>query len=183
MFVRGAPQLPINIGGVAIPNNARLRLQIVQTLVKPLDWVAVADVPSGSGLFFMHTLYVQANNLNFLEGCYHQYSPYNQAFPGTVLSTGTEDYFDSGWYFNAGGFALPVAGMTYMETTSNSAAVAMYRFHETDPLPFDSGILIHWRNGDTVDPAGRKCYTMTGGAVIGSPGPANVTSYGWVYTW
>jgi len=37
-------------------------------------------------------------NLNFLEGCFHSYSPYNKPFPGVVLSTGTEDYFDSAWY-------------------------------------------------------------------------------------
>jgi len=180
--VRGAPQLPINLGGVSIPLGAKLLLQKVEKLVKPLEWVPVADVPSGYGLFFLHTLYVQSTNLNFLEGCYHQYSPYDQEFPGTVLSTGTEDYFDSGWYFNAGGFTLPVAGMTHLQTTANTASVSAYRFHETDPLPFDNGLLIHWRNGDTVDPAGRKCYTETGN-VVGSPGPSNVTSYGWVYIW
>jgi hypothetical protein len=30
-------------------------------------------------------------------------------FPGTLLSTGTEDYFDSGWYFNAGAAAPRMA--------------------------------------------------------------------------
>jgi len=183
IIVRGAPELPINIGGVDIPSNAKLLLQRVEKVVKPLEFVPVADVPLGKGLFFMHTLYVQSNNLNFLEGCYHQYAPYNQNFPGTVLSTGTEDYFDSGWYFNAGFFTLPVSGMTLLESTSSSATVSAYRFHETDPLPFDNGLLLHWRNGDTVDPAGRKCYMQSGGNIVGSPGPSNVVSYGWVYTW
>jgi len=150
--------------------------------VQPLEWVPVADVPKGSGLFFMHTLWVKSNNLNFLEGCYHQYSPYNQVFPGTVLSTGTEDYFDSGWYFNAGPFAFPVAGMTHL-TVGDIAEVSAYRFHETDPLPFNNGFLLHWRNGDTVDPAGRKCYMQSGGASVGSPGNSEVVSYGWVYVW
>jgi len=27
--------------------------------------------------------------------CYHLYTPYNEEFPGTVLSTGMEDFFDS----------------------------------------------------------------------------------------
>jgi len=182
MIVRGAPGLSLNFGGVEIPSTAKLLLQRVEKVVKPLEWVPVADVPKGSGVFFMHTLFVQSNNLNFLEGCYHQYSPYNQEFPGTVLSTGTEDYFDSGWYFNAGGFTMPVSGMTHLQTTSNTAAVSAYRFHEADPLPFDSGLLIHWRNGDTVDPAGRKCYSING-AMVGTPGASNVTSYGWVYVW
>lgn len=131
----------------------------------------------------MHTLYVKSTNLNFLEGCYHQYTPYNQGFPGTVLSTGTEDYFDSGWYFNAGGFRLPVAGMTHLVADSTKAIVSAYRFHDEDPLPFEDGFKFVWRNGDTVDPAGRKCFMQTGGAVVGSPGVSNLTSYAWVYVW
>jgi len=131
----------------------------------------------------MHTLPVASNNLNFLEGCYHQFSPPNQQWPGTVLSTGTEDYFDSGWYFNAGQFWLPVAGLTHIATSANSAEVSAYRFHEMDPLPFSNGILIQWRNGDMVDAAGRKCFIKTGGRVVGSPGNSAVTSYGWVYVW
>jgi len=183
IIVRGAPQVQIDIGGVVIPGKAKLILQRVEKVVKPLEWVPVADVPTGNGLFFMHTLWVISNNLNFLEGCYHQYSPYNQPFPGTVLSTGTEDYFDSGWYFNAGPFAFPVAGLTHMSNAAGSSEVSAYRFHETDPLPFDNGFLLHWRNGDMVDPAGRKCFMENGGNIVGSPGPSNVTSYGWVYTW
>jgi hypothetical protein len=183
IIVRGAPNLAINIGGVNIPSTAKLLLQRFEQTVPPLAWVPVVNVPTGNGLFFMHTLSVVSNNLNFLEGCYHQYSPVNQPFPGTVLSTGTEDYFDSGWYFNAGQFWLPVAGLTHIATTSTTAEVSAYRFHETDPLPFDSGLLIHWRNGDMVDPAGRKCFVQSGGRVVGSPGPSQVTSYGWVYTW
>jgi hypothetical protein len=55
---------------------------------------------------------------------------------GTLLSSGTEDYFDSAWcaaravaalgaaahwqrrYFNAGGFHLPVAGFTHLNQTA-----------------------------------------------------------------
>lgn len=77
-----------------------MNLFVVKRSVKPLEWVPLVDIKQGSGLLFMHTLAVQSGNLNFLEGCYHSYSPYNQEFPGTVLGTGTEDYFDSGWYFN-----------------------------------------------------------------------------------
>jgi len=43
----------------------------------------------------MITLAVQSGNLNFLEGCLHAYTPYNQSFPGTMLSTGTEVGTDS----------------------------------------------------------------------------------------
>jgi hypothetical protein len=78
----------------------------------------------------MHTLAVQSANLNFLEGCYHQYSPYSQEFPGTVLSTGTEDYFDSAWYFDGGQFRLPVSGFTHYHGDSKGVTWSAYRFHE-----------------------------------------------------
>jgi len=183
IIVRGAPNIAIDIGGVQIPSTAKLLLQRFEETVQPLEWVPVAHVPTGNGLFFMHTLSVGSNNLNFLEGCYHQYVPPSQPFPGTVLSTGTEDYFDSGWYFDGGQFWLPVSGLTHISNEGGKAEVSAYRFHETDPIPFDNGILIHWRNGDMVDASGRKCFIQTGGAVVGSPGPSQVTSYAWVYTW
>jgi hypothetical protein len=53
--------------------------------------VAVVDVPEGNGLVYQTALAVESKNKNFLEGCYHLYTPHDQAFPGTVLSTGTED--------------------------------------------------------------------------------------------
>jgi len=183
IILRGAPSLPINIGGITLPTTANLLLQRVEKAVQPLDWVNVVDVPKGSGLFFMHTLYVQSTNLNCLEGCYHAYTPYNQGFPGTVVSTGTEDYFDSGWYFNAGEFRLPVSGMTHLIANSTQATVSAYRFHEMDPMQFSQGFKFVWRNGDIVDPAGRKCFMINGGSVVGSPGVTQVTSYGWVYVW
>lgn len=74
-----------------------------------------------------------------------QYAPYNQTFPGTVLSTGTEDYYDSAWYFNGGQFWLPVSGFTHFNTSGNVTSWSAYRFHEMDPLPFDSGFKMMWR--------------------------------------
>jgi len=183
MIVRGTPNLEINIGGVVVPPTARLKLIHFDKVVQPFEWVPIADIPTGSGLFFMHTLAVKSGNMNFLEGCYHQYSPYNTPFPGTVLSTGTEDYFDSAWYFNAGQFWLPVSGFTHINTTSGVEWSA-YRFHEMEPLLFDNGYKFMWRNGDMVNAAGQKCFVdVVGGTPAGSPQQSQVTSYAWVYTW
>jgi len=131
----------------------------------------------------MHTLAVESGNLNFLEGCYHQYTPYaNREFPGVVLSSGTEDYFDSGWYFNAGKFWFPVSGFTHVNQQNTSVTLSAYRFHEMDQIIFQDGLLIHWRNGDTNDKDGMKCYTQTG-YVVGNPTVSNVVVYAWVYVW
>jgi len=184
IILRGFPNtLPIEIGGVTIPNTGRLKLQVIDKDVSPIDWVNLVDVPTGSGLFFMHTLAVKSGNLNFLEGCYHSYTPYGQAFPGTVLSTGTEDYFDSAWYFNAGQFWLPVSGYTHFQDDGKGTVTwSAYRFHEMDPLPFRDGFKFVWRNGDVVDAAGIKCFAQTG-EKAGNPTVSRVTSYAWVYVW
>jgi len=134
----------------------------------------------------MHTIAVRAQNLNFLEGCYHMYTPYNQTFPGIQISTGTEDYFDSGWYFNGGQFWLPVSGFTHYNGSDefNLVEWSAYRFHEMDPLPFSNGFLLQWRNGDVLDKAGIKCNVQnTDGFIVGTPSEALVIIYAWYYVW
>jgi len=187
-IARGLPNAQINIGGVKIPQTARMRLHKFQQLVSPLEWVPIVDQPDGNGLFWMQTLSVASGSLNFLEGCYHQYTPYDTPFPGVLLSTGTEDYFDSAWYFNAGQFRFENAGYTHYSTPTNiSVHWSAYRFHEMDPIVFSDGLLLLWRNGDTVDRAGIKCFTTTAedGTIVGKAKVTNsyVISYAWVYHW
>ena len=62
----------------------------------------------------MHTLAFDAPNLNTLEACYHLHSPYSEPWPGRLLSSVTEDFFDSAYYFNAGQFHLLVSGFTHI---------------------------------------------------------------------
>jgi hypothetical protein len=58
--------------------------------LQPLQFLDVSNVPSGNGLHFMSTLAVVSGNLNFLEGCFHAYTPYSQVRrwdrPGPALS-------------------------------------------------------------------------------------------------
>eukprot|EP00042_Codosiga_hollandica_P029172 m.158762 g.158762 ORF g.158762 m.158762 type:complete len:435 (-) comp53003_c0_seq2:32-1336(-) len=183
MIVRGALNKPIEIGGLVLPPSSKLLLQTFQGLLQPLEYLNVTAVPSGPGFHFFSTLAVQSGNLNFLEGCYHAYTPFNQSYPGTIMSTGTEDYFDSAYYFDAGQFYFPVSGFTHLDQTDGITWSA-YRFHEMDPLVFQDGFRFVWRNGDAVDPAtGYKCILEFGGDIAGSPTASNVTSYSWVYVW
>jgi len=130
----------------------------------------------------MHSLSVESGNENFLEGCYHMYTG-DDEFPGTILSTGTEDYFDSAWYFNAGEFHLPVSGFTHFNANATDVTWSAYRFHEMDPLGFNHGFRLVWRNGDALSPSGIKCLMETGGAIVGTPTPSNVVAYAWAYVW
>jgi len=182
MIVRGATNLPIRIGNLVLPTTAKLRLYKFQADVPALQYVNFVKIPSGSGLMFMHTIQVESNNLNFLEGCYHMYTG-AQEFPGTVLATGTEDYYDSGWYFDAGEFHMPVSGYTHYGTLNGRVQWSAYRFHEMDPLRFSNGFTFSWRNGDSVDAAGVKCMMESGGSIIGSPSTSSVLAYTWVYSY
>eukprot|EP00730_Choanoeca_flexa_P015452 TRINITY_DN7097_c0_g1_i2.p1 TRINITY_DN7097_c0_g1~~TRINITY_DN7097_c0_g1_i2.p1 ORF type:complete len:114 (+),score=13.35 TRINITY_DN7097_c0_g1_i2:26-367(+) len=59
-----------------------------------------------------------------------------------------------------------------------------FRFHEQDPLPFSNGFRLQWRNGDMDNPVtGNKCFTQSGGRVVGHPTVSQVTTYAWVYVW
>ena len=35
-----------------------------------------------------------------------------------LIATGTEDYYNSGWYFSAGQFHMPTTGFTHLNTTN-----------------------------------------------------------------
>lgn len=192
MIVRGLPNYRFDIGGIPIPPTARMSLQVFnRTDVQPLEVVPVAQVPRGlNGVFFYHTLAFTAANLNSLEGCYHAFVPLDAHFPGTVLSTGTEDYFDSAWYFLGGEFHLPVSGFTHLNQKDgpgqNLTSFSAYRFHEMDPIYFDKkdGFLMTWRNGETLDAAGLKCRDQgTTKNIVGSPSVAHVIIYSVLYTW
>ena len=105
-----------------------------------------------------------------------------QSFPGLVLSSGTEDYFDSAYYFDGGPFHAPVSGVTHLDV--RAAEFSGYRFHEMDPIVFSDGVRVEWRNGDATDPAtGLKCTLEAGGDVVGAPTASNISSYAWYYTW
>ena len=190
---RGGLDVPIKVGGIAVaepgmtPRDRKPRLMQtrVDATYQPQDFVDIANVPSGySGLFFMQTLSVESGDMNFLEGCYHWFSPPTQAWPGVLLSTGTEDYFDSAYYFNGGQFRLPVAGETHIAGGGKSNITwSAYRFHEEDPLQFVDGVKLRWRNGDQSDNAGIKCLIESGGRPNGNPKPSKVRAYGWTYVW
>ena len=138
-----------------------------------------------------HPLHPVTRACGSLEGCYHWYDPPDVPFPGSaLLSTGTEDFFDSGWYFNAGRFEMPSSGFTHLRATENVTEWSAYRVHEMDPLRFADGVRFTWRCGDMYPasaggkhPGVGKCYTESGGKVVGEPICRHVVSYAWVYTW
>eukprot|EP01088_Endostelium_zonatum_P021322 TRINITY_DN8335_c0_g1_i1.p1 TRINITY_DN8335_c0_g1~~TRINITY_DN8335_c0_g1_i1.p1 ORF type:complete len:462 (-),score=90.08 TRINITY_DN8335_c0_g1_i1:36-1421(-) len=206
MIVRGYPSSydsPLMINNVKLPFWAKMKLFVTNKALEPFEYVDLVRIEKNDtqtkGMLFMHSIAVQSGNEQFLEGCYHAYTPVDQDFPGLILSTGTEDYFDSAWYFNGGRFTFPVSGMTHLVMNKTSVTWSAYRFHRIDLVRFTDGFRLQWRNGDLLNGAGQKCITKSTprkgdvpfgndlstavGRKVGNPTPSHVTAYAWVYTW
>ena len=82
--------------------------------------------------------------LQFLEGDEMIYVD-GETTP-SLKGTGTEDYFNSGWYFNTGEFAAPYHGLIIKD--DSLGRIAAYRFHILDAVPFKESIRALIEHGD-----------------------------------
>jgi hypothetical protein len=65
----------------------------------------------------------------------------------SIAGTGTEDYFNSGFYFSTGTYSAPHWGCTVRSYLA--ARCAAYRFHIADPIPFQKSIAVDIDHGYT----------------------------------
>jgi hypothetical protein len=82
-----------------------------------------------------------AGHIGFLEGDEIFYI--DGEFRG--MGTGTEDYFNGGWYFDQGEFAAPYHGVVVKD--DELARIAAYRWHVPDPVTFGDSIRIELEHG------------------------------------
>ena len=194
VIVRGCENMPVDVGALTLPAAARLRLQKIENKVfQAMEFVPIVDLPTGDGLVYMTAISAKSTSENFWEGCYRMMTPYSQPFPGTVLSTGMEDFFDSSYGFSGGAYHMPVSGCTHKKPLpKNGMELSAYRFHEEDPVAFRGGIKFQWRVGDIINakthPDSPKCFIekldkAAGDQYVGTPAPATVSTYAWIYTW
>jgi len=202
---------PLAVAGYGpLPMGTRLRQARNDNLLVPsLGFIPLVNLTAGSGLVYAHSLAIQGNpGFTYMEGCFHLITPVGAGaafdaatgvapgFPGSVLSTGTEDYYSSSFYFHAGLFAAHDVGVTHMcgaanwpgpRCPGNASGVsqwAAYRYHDSDPLPFSGGAQLLMRNGDKSEatPYGTgKCYNLDMAPDGMSPGPSLVNSVAWLY--
>ncbi|HXX65482.1 MAG TPA: glycoside hydrolase family 172 protein [Bacteroidota bacterium] len=101
---------------------------------------------SGEGQLVGVNLNMQSydGGLSFLEGDEMFYVDGEKV--ASVKGTGTEDYFNSGWYFNQGEFAAPYHGLILKDDTLGR--IAAYRFHILDCVPFKKSIRALIEHGD-----------------------------------
>jgi hypothetical protein len=70
----------------------------------------------------------------------------------SIIGTGTEDYFSSGWYYDTGEYAAPYHGVTVKD--EKAGKINTYRWHIEDPIPFKKSFKFQIEHGGTNDMAG-----------------------------
>lgn len=169
-IVHGVENLPVTIGGVRLPDAARLRLyKLEKRTAQPLEEI---DLYNGtrSGALYEVAIAAESTNFDFLESCVRAY--FAGSSSPTILSSGLEDYFLGTYYFNRGKYYTPVAGLTHIVPDREFSA---YRLHEADPVFFKGGLRLTIRAGEKI-----------GDIVFGpkpGPAPTTYTTYVWVYEW
>ena len=177
-IVRGTENMPVELGGVRLPDAARLHLYKLENhLAKPLEefwlptcpatvrftrsrWPPRASVASRRASGW--------KDLSFMEACMRAYI--GGAKEPLMLSSGLEDYFLGTYYFNKGRYATPVAGLTHFNVKENEFSA--YRFHEDDPVFFHNGLRLTCRCGEKI-----------GDKVFHDPPETSYTTYVWTYNW
>lgn len=132
-----------------------------QDTVPGQDWTFLST--PGRGLFYGVTTSMRGlippgqNQVNYLEGDERMY-PDGSASP-FIYGTGSEDFYESGWYFQDGRnggaegvpYAMPQAGLVShqnAEAACQYVCLNSYRLMVTDAVPFGNGVEFDIEHGD-----------------------------------
>ena len=106
----------------------------------------VADI-RGEGHYVGTTIAAAgADTLTFLEG--DDVYMIDGASGAEFHGTGTDDYFNAGWYFASGTFDAPTHG-TMLKLATAPAGFSAFRSHLTEPVPFKSSFVFDLEHGPT----------------------------------
>lgn len=119
----------------------------------------------GAGHFVGAALFMQGRNprgLGFLEG--DEMIHIDGEEKPSIIGTGTEDYFSSGWYFDRGTYSAPYHGVVIKDEPNSR--ISAYRWHIEDAMPFKKSIRVtieHGTNNEVeADYSSVAYYYMTG---------------------
>lgn len=174
-IIRGTENLPLTYAGVRLPGEARLKLYKLEDYVaQPYEEFDLCNV-QGSGALYQVTIEADGlrdegdwKDISYLEAIVRAYV--GGGSEAMQLSSGLEDYFLGTYYFNRGRYANDLAGLTHLDTETNTFSA--YRFHDDDPVYFHAGLRLTCRCGEELD--GRKLHNAP---------PTRFTTYTWVYQW
>jgi hypothetical protein len=98
----------------------------------------------GTALFMQNR---QGRGLGFLEGDEMVYI--DGETTASIIGTGTEDYFSSGWYYDRGVYSANYHGIPIKDETLGR--VSTYRWHIEDAMPFHKSIKFTIEHGHAND--------------------------------
>lgn len=172
-IIRGVENGRVSLGGVELPEAARLKL----VRLEDYDATSLEEFNlcqfSGAGALYQVTIAAKGESFTYLEACMRAYL--GEQLEPLMLSSGLEDYFLGTYYFDTGKFYADIAGLTHFNKKTSSFSA--YRFHDEDPLFFQSGLRLTCRCGETEH--GRP-QEQTGYL---APTATQFTTYTWVYQW
>ena len=90
---------------------------------------------------------MRGRGLGYLEGDEQVYVD-GEKTP-SIIGTGTEDYFSSGWYYDTGVYSAPYHGVTVKD--NERARINTYRWHIEDPIPFERSLKFDIEHGGRND--------------------------------
>jgi D-arabinan exo alpha-(1,3)/(1,5)-arabinofuranosidase (non-reducing end) len=105
-------------------------------------------------------------DLWYLEGN-EEISVDGEAKP-SIVGTGTEDFFDGGWYWDSGPFALPLHGLGIKEEGTTNRTTP-YRIQVPDAIPFAKRLVAKIEHGSSNQV--RDAYYSTVAFWYGPPAP------------
>jgi hypothetical protein len=79
VIVRGTENLPVMVGTITLPRNARLELEKIEDKTfKPGEYVPIVNRDKGHGLIYMTAIQANSTNSDFIQGCCaraHNFAP------------------------------------------------------------------------------------------------------------
>jgi hypothetical protein len=127
------------------------------------DWVFLDREGRGKFVGVSHTMRSRiegGNTRNYLEGDERVYVDGSRT--PQLYGTGTEDFYQGGWYFNQGSFSLPTNGAVAHEVGRFGCRIqcdGAYRLMIGDAVPFRSDMLFSIQHGQLNNKPGRYSST------------------------
>ena len=138
-YTPGTPEMLAGLGRFHAKYNEELPCTVGR------DYTILEE--TGAGHFVGVVQTSQGPTLGYLEGDERIHVDGN--LTPALYGTGTEDFYNGGWYFNRGRFSLPVHGNPTME--GSPVTTDMYRYFISDLIPFTTSIKVGIEHGGTND--------------------------------
>jgi hypothetical protein len=180
------------VGSWILPEGTRLKVYKQDKTVPPLDITTLSNSINKAGMLFLVTFDITSDTPTFMEGCIR--ANIDDSGETTFLSSGTEDFFLSAYYFNLGSYQGYQSGLTYkhQDGSDGSTRIVAYKFFLDDPVLFKKSLHLMWRNNEELGGV-NGCPSQFPPNLEGEGLPvpphhaastdAHLKSYVWVYEW